>query len=104
MAMQGESRYDGLKHRGPGLRRSPQNQLEISMLRTVFMIGLFAILGLFALKLVFGLFTALFGILWVLLWLALKIALVGLVVYLVIRIVAPETAERLRSRWTGPSM
>ncbi|MEK7402629.1 MAG: hypothetical protein AABZ80_09745 [Gemmatimonadota bacterium] len=74
------------------------------MLRTVFMIGLFAILGLFALKLVFGLFGALFAIFWVLLWLALKIAIVGLVIYFVIRIVSPETAERLRSKWTGPSM
>ena len=74
------------------------------MLRTVFMIGLFAILGLFALKLVFGIFGALFGLLWVLLWLALKIAIVGLVVYFVIRIVSPDTAERLRSKWTGPSM
>jgi hypothetical protein len=74
------------------------------MLRTVFMIGLFAILGLFALKLVFGIFGFLFAFLWVLLWLALKIALVGLVVYFVIRIVSPETAERLRTKWTGPSM
>ena len=74
------------------------------MLRTVFMIGLFAILGLFALNLVFGLFGALFAIFWVLLWLALKIAIVGLVIYFVIRIVSPETAERLRSKWTGPSM
>ena len=73
------------------------------MLRTVFMIGLFAILGLFALKLVFGIFGALFGLLWVLLWLALKIAIVGLVVYFVIRIVSPDTAERLRSKWTGPT-
>ena len=74
------------------------------MLRTVFMIGLFAILGLFALKLVFGLFGALFAIFWVGLWRALKIAIVGLVIYFVIRIVSPETAERLRSKWTGPSM
>ena len=74
------------------------------MLRTVFMIGLFAILGLFALKLVFGLFGFLFVLLGALLWLALKIALVGLVVYFVIRVVSPETAERLRSKWTGPSM
>jgi hypothetical protein len=74
------------------------------MLRTVFMIWLFAILGLFALKLVFGIFGALFGLLWVLLWLALKIAIVGLVVYFVIRIVSPDMAERLRSKWTGPSM
>ncbi len=74
------------------------------MLRTVFMIGMFALLGLFALKLVFGLFGFLFAILWVLLWLALKIALVGLVVYFIIRIVSPDTAQRLRSRWSGPSM
>jgi hypothetical protein len=68
------------------------------------MIGLFALLGLFALKLVFGLFGVLFGLLWVLLFLALKIALVGLAVYFVIRIVSPEMAERLRSKWTGPSL
>ena len=74
------------------------------MLRTVFMIGLFAILGLFALKLVFGLFGVLFALLWVLLWWALRIAIIGLIIYAVIRIVSPDTAERLRSRWTGPSM
>lgn len=72
------------------------------MIRTVFMIGLFALLGLFALKLVFGLFGVMFGILWVLLWLAIKIAIVGLAIYFVIRIVSPDTASRLRSRWTGP--
>ena len=96
----------------PRLKQNPtllrkadtENFWEIQMLRTVFMIGLFAILGLFALKLVFGLFGALFGLLWVLLWLALKIALVGLVIYFIIRIVSPDTAERLRSKWTGPSM
>ena len=74
------------------------------MLRTVFMIGLFAILGLFALKLVFGLFGVFFGLFLVLLWWAIRIALIGLVIYLVIRVVSPDTAERLRSRWTGPSM
>jgi hypothetical protein len=36
--------------------------------------------------------------------LALKIALVGLAVYFVIRIVSPDMAERLRSKWTGPSL
>ena len=72
------------------------------MLRTVFMIGLFALLGLFALKLAFGLFGFLFGLLAVLFWWALKIALIGLVIYFVIRIVSPDTASRLRSKWTGP--
>jgi hypothetical protein len=73
------------------------------MLRTVFMIGLFAILGLFALKIAFGLFGFLFSILLVLLWWAVKIAIVGLLIYFVIRIVSPDTASRFRSRWTGPS-
>jgi hypothetical protein len=73
------------------------------MLRTVFMIGLFAILGLFLLNIAFGLFKFLFALLIVLFWWALKIALVGLVIYLIIRIVSPDTAHRLRSRWTGPS-
>jgi hypothetical protein len=76
--------------------------LEIEMLRTVFMIGLFALLGLFALKLAFGLFGFLFALLLVLLGWAIKIAIIGLVIYFVIRIVSPDTASRLRSKWTGP--
>jgi hypothetical protein len=36
-----------------------------------------------------------------LLFLALKIALVGLAIYFVIRIVSPDTARRLRERWSG---
>jgi len=72
------------------------------MLRTIFMIGLFALLGLFLLKVAFGLFGFLFSILLVLLWWAVKIAIVGLIIYFVIRIVSPDTASRLRSRWTGP--
>jgi hypothetical protein len=72
------------------------------MLRTIFMIGLFALLGLFALKIAFGLFGFLFSILLVLLWWAVKIAIIGLIIYFVIRIVSPDTASRLRNRWTGP--
>jgi hypothetical protein len=74
------------------------------MLRTVFMIGLFAILGMFALKLIFGLFGFLFSLLGVLLYYALWIAILGGAVYLVIRIVSPDTAERLRNKWSGNSM
>jgi len=72
------------------------------MLRTIFMIGLFALLGLFLLKVAFGLFGFLFSILLVLRWWAVKIAIVGLIIYFVIRIVSPDTASRLRSRWSGP--
>jgi hypothetical protein len=71
------------------------------MLRTVFMIGLFAMLGLFALKLVFGILPVLLGIVWMFLVLALKIAIFGAAVYFIIRVVSPDTARRLRSRWTG---
>lgn len=73
------------------------------MLRTIFMIGVFALLGLFALKLVFGIFGALLGLFFMLLMLALKIALIGLVVYFVIRIFSPDTARRMRERWSGNS-
>ncbi len=73
------------------------------MLRTIFMIGLFALAGLFVLKLSFGLFGALFGILVALLLLAAKIAVVGIVIYLLIRIISPSTARKLRGRWSGTS-
>jgi hypothetical protein len=70
------------------------------MLRTIFMIGLFALLGLFALKLAFGLFGWLFVILVALLGWAIKIAIIGLIIYFVIRIVSPDTAAKLRSKWS----
>ena len=70
------------------------------MLRTVFMIGLFALLGLFALKVAFGLFGFLFAILLTLLVWGIKIAIVGLIIYFVIRIVSPDTASKLRSKWS----
>jgi len=71
------------------------------MLRTIFSIGALAILGLIALKFVFGVFGGLVGILFVLLFLALKIAIIGALIYLVIRIVSPETARRLREKFNG---
>ena len=71
------------------------------MFRTIFMIGLFAIAGLFVLKLVFGLFGALLGIFGGLLGLAIKVAIVGALIYLVIRIFSPDTARRLREKWSG---
>jgi hypothetical protein len=74
-----------------------------TMFRTIFMIGLFALAGLFVLKLAFGLFGVLFGILIALAFLAAKIALVGVVIYLAIRIFSPDTARKLRQRWSGSS-
>jgi len=74
------------------------------MLRTIFSIGLFAVLGLIALKFIFGIFGLAVGLFIGLLFVALKIAFVLLVVYFIIRIVSPDTARKLRERWAGPAM
>lgn len=73
------------------------------MLRTIFTIGALAVLGLFLLSFVFGILKGLIGLALFLLGIAIRIAIVGLIVYLVIRIVSPETARRLRERWSGPT-
>jgi hypothetical protein len=74
------------------------------MLRTIFSIGLFAVLGLIALKFIFGILGFAVGLFMMLLVLAIKIALVLLVIYFIIRIVSPDTARRLRERWSGPTV
>lgn len=71
------------------------------MLRTIFSIGLFAVLGLIALKFVFGIFGWAISLFIILAMLALKIALVAFALYIVIRIVSPDTARKLRERWSG---
>ena len=73
------------------------------MLRTIFSIGLFAVIGLFALQFIFGILGGIFGLFVWLLFAALKVALVGLVIYFIIRVVSPDTARRLRERWSGPA-
>ncbi len=74
------------------------------MLRTIFSIGLFAVLGLIALKFIFGIFGLAVGLFIGLLFVALKIAFVLLVIYFIIRIVSPDTARKLRERWSGPAV
>ena len=71
------------------------------MLRTIFMIGLFAIGGLFVLKIAFGLFGVVLGMFGVLLALAIRVVIIGGLIYLVIRIFSPETARKLRQKWSG---
>jgi hypothetical protein len=71
------------------------------MLRTIFSIGLFAVLGLIALKFIFGIFGMAVGLFMFLLIAAIKIGLVALVLYLIIRIVSPDTAARLREKFSG---
>jgi hypothetical protein len=71
------------------------------MLRTIFGIGAIALLGLFALKVFFGLFGVLFALFFALLFWAIKIAIVGAVIYLVLRIFMPETAKGLEEKFKG---
>jgi uncharacterized membrane protein YjfL (UPF0719 family) len=75
------------------------------MFRTIFGVGALAILGVLALKLTFGLFGSfLGGLIALLMWAvfaALKIALVALLVYFIIKLVSPDTARRIRERWSG---
>jgi hypothetical protein len=71
------------------------------MLRTLFTIGVMAILGLFVMKLVFGILGGVFVIFFGLAYLAFKIVLIGAVAYVVIAIVSPSSAKRLRDRFSG---
>ncbi len=65
------------------------------MLKTIFTIGVVALFGLFALKLIGVLFFPLIG-------LAIKILMIGGVVYVVMLVVAPGTARRIRDKVNSP--
>lgn len=65
------------------------------MLRTLFTVGLIAMLGLVALKVVFGLLGPLVGLLFMLVGFAIRVLLIGAVLYFVVRVVSPSTAERI---------
>jgi hypothetical protein len=67
------------------------------MIRTVFTIGLFAVLGLFALRVVFGILPFLFAMLFGLVGWAIKILIIGLIIYVAIRIFSPGTAAKMRN-------
>lgn len=71
------------------------------MLRTIFLTGLFAVLGFMLLSFVFKIAVGLFGVMIGLLFIALKLAAIGFVIYLLIRIFAPDTARRMKERWSG---
>ena len=71
------------------------------MLRTLFTVGLIAMLGLVALKLVFGLLGPLVGLLFMLLGFAIRVLLIGAVLYVVIRVVSPRTADRIERAIRG---
>ena len=69
------------------------------MLRTIFFIGIAAMLGLFVISFAFKILGGLLGIAFVLGALAIKVAVIGLIGYVAIRVLSPGTARRLRERW-----
>jgi len=71
------------------------------MLRTLFTIGVMAILGLFVMRIAFGILGGVLGLFIGLAFLALKIVLIGAVAYAVIAVVSPNSAKRLRERFSG---
>jgi hypothetical protein len=71
------------------------------MLRAIFMIGLFAMLGLFAVGLVFNLFGGIVHLTFWLVALAVKVLIVGGLLYFGVRILSPGTAARLREKFAG---
>lgn len=74
------------------------------MIRTILMTGLMVMLGIFALGFVFQIFGGLIGLTFLLLGFAIKALIVGGIAYLAIRIASPDTARRLRERWSGTSV
>lgn len=74
------------------------------MLRTIFTIGLLALLGLVALNLVLGLVGIAFGVLGMLLKLAIPVLLLAGVGYVALRVLSPETAKRLRDATRGSGL
>ena len=67
------------------------------MLRTILGYAVLAVVGILALKLIFGLLSIAFSLFWVVLWLA----LLGFVFYLVLKVVSPSTARRVRESIKG---
>ena len=71
------------------------------MLRAIFMIGLIAMLGLFAVGMVFKLFGGVLALTFFLVGITLKVVIVGGLLYFGIRVLSPGTAQRLREKFAG---
>ena len=70
------------------------------MLKTIFTVGIMALVGLVALKIVFGVLPLMVGLLIFVVGLAVKVALVGGALYLVLRVASPDTARRLKAKFS----
>ena len=69
------------------------------MIRTLVGYAVLAVVGIVALKLLFGLLGLAFKLLWAFLWLA----ALGFVFYLVLKVISPRTARRVRDTVRGES-
>jgi hypothetical protein len=67
------------------------------MIRNLLGFAIFAVVAMFVLKVVFGLFGLVLGLLGAVLW----FAFLGFVIYLVLKLFAPETAARVRDMIAG---
>lgn len=67
------------------------------MIRNLFGFAVFAVVTIFLLKLVFGLFGLVLGLLGAVLW----FAFLGFVIYLLLKLFAPGTAARVRDVIAG---
>lgn len=67
------------------------------MLRTILGYAVLAVVGILALKLIFGLLSIAFSLFWAVLWLA----LLGFVFYLILKVVSPSTARRVKDSIKG---
>jgi len=56
-----------------------------------------AVIGILALKVLFGLLSIAFSLFWALLWLA----ALGFIFYLVLRIISPRTADKVKETIKG---
>jgi hypothetical protein len=67
------------------------------MLRNLFGFAVMAVVTIFLLKVVFGLFGLVLGLLGAVLW----FAFVGFMIYLLLKVFAPQTAARVREMIAG---
>jgi hypothetical protein len=67
------------------------------VLRTLLGFAVFAVVAMFLLKVVFGLFGLVLGLLGAVLW----FAFLGFVIYLILKLFAPGTAARVREMIAG---
>ncbi len=69
------------------------------MVRALVGYSVLAVVGIIALKLLFGVLS----IAWSLLWVALWLAALGFVFYLILKIISPKTAARVKETIRGES-